>query len=250
MPRRGRSPRACCRAAEVVLGVQRAVQGGPAVVDLADPVPVGQPDVAVEADVGGLVADGGQRLALEPGRAGRDQEHGHALVLGQRRVGPGDQEDVRGVLDVGGEDLLPVDDPLITVADRPGLGVGDVGPAVRLGIALGEPDRALGHTGLQLVAQPRVPVLLDRRPAPGWSSPSMTSRRQFGLEDLDAHIVQLGAAVFLPPARPQPALGAQREVKPLVVGGGPLAHAPLPPRGSGAHPGTLAPPRRTPADLR
>ena len=123
--------------AEVVLGVQRAVQGGPAVVDLPDAVPVGEPDVAVVADVGRLVADGGQRLALEPGRAGRHQEHGQALVLGQRRVGPGDQEDVRGVLGVGGEDLLPVDDPLVAVTDRPGLGRGDVRPAVRLGVAEG-----------------------------------------------------------------------------------------------------------------
>jgi hypothetical protein len=47
---------------------------------------------------------------------------------------------------------------------------------------------------------------------------------QFGLEDLGAYVVQVRAAVFFPPAWPQPALGAQSEVKTLIEGRGPLAH--------------------------
>ena len=202
---------------DVMLDVQRAVQCGPAVVDLTDAVPVREPDVAVVADVGRLVADGGQRLALEPGRAGRHQEHGQALVLGQRRVGPGDQEHVLRVLGVGGEDLLPVDDPLVTVTHRPGLGPGDVRPAVRLGVAQAEPDLSAGDLRLQLITQPRVRVRLDRRPRQLFAH---LGRRvppgQFGLEDLDGHVVQFRAAVFLPPPRHQPALGAQSQDQALV----------------------------------
>ena len=236
---------------DVVLDVQRAVQGGPAVVDLPDAVPVRQPDVAVVADVGRLVADGGQRLPLEARRAGRHQEHGQALVLGQRRVGPGDQEHVLRVLGVGGEDLLPVDDPLVAVADRPGLRPGDVRPAVRLGVAQAETDLSAGHLRLQLITQPRVRVRVDRWPR---QLLAHLGRRvppgQFVLEDLDAHVVQFRAAVFLRPSRHQPALGAQGQDQALVEVFG-LARGPRrTPRGSGAHRGTPGPPRRTPAEPR
>ena len=51
--------------------------------------------------------------------------------------------------------------------------------------------------------------------------PSTQNRRvpvtQLGLEDPDAHVVQVRAAVFLAPPRLQPALGAQGEVEPLVI---------------------------------
>ena len=91
-----------------------------------------------------------------PGVLSRHQEEGQALVLGQGRVGPGEQEDMRGVLGVGGEDLLPVDDPLVAVADRPGLCPGDVRPAVRLGVAEADPGRL-----------PWPPAASARRAAPG-----------------------------------------------------------------------------------
>ena len=215
------------RAVEVVLGVQRAVQRGPAVVDLADAVPVGDADIAVVGDVGARVHHVGQRLAVESRGAERHQEEGQALVLGQGRVGPGEQEDMGGELGVGGEDLLPVDDPLVAVADRPGLGPGDVGPAVRLGVADADPGRSAGDPGLQLVADPRIPVGLDGGPDQLGEADHAHRRvpvTQLALEDLDAHVVQSRAAVFLPPARPQPALGAHGELKALIVGRVPLPH--------------------------
>ena len=210
--------------ADVVLGVQRAVQDGPAAVDLAHAVPVGDADVAVVDDVGPLVADRGQRLDFDPGALQRAEEHGQALVFGQVRIGAGDQEGVLGVLGVGGEDLLPVDDPFVAVADRPGLGPGDVRSAVRLGVAQRQPGRSPGHPRRQFRQQPRFGGRLDGRPdqpgrgqhaepvRPGQLVPAI----QFVLEDRDAYVVELRAAVFAPPPRHQPAPGPQGEVEGFV----------------------------------
>ena len=211
--------------ADAVLGVQRAVQDRPAVVDLAEPVPVGDADIGVVGEVGPLVADGGQRLDLDAWGVHGDQEHGQALVLGQGRVGPGDQEDVRGVLGAGGEDLLPVDDPFVAVAHGPGLGVGDVGPAVGLGVAQDEPGGSVGHLGLEFRLEVRYSVGIDGRPdqvvrAPGHGRVPLA---QLGLKNPDADVVELGAAVFFLPPRLQPALGAQGQPEALVEVVGPLA---------------------------
>ena len=211
--------------ADAVLGVQRAVQDRPAVVDLAQSVPVGDADIAVVGDVGPLVTDGGQRLDLDARGVHGDEEHGQALVLGQGRVGPGDEEDVRAVLGAGGEDLLPVDDPLLTVTHGPGLGVGDVGPAVGLGVAQDEPGGSVGHLGLEFRLQVRHCVGIDGRPdqVVRTAGHRGVPLAQLRLQNPDADIVQFGAAVFFLPPRLQPALGPQGQPEPLVEVVGPLA---------------------------
>src|SRR6201991_2704013 len=47
-----------------------------------------------------------------------DDENRNALVLHRFRIGATGQPDVVGVVTTGGEDLLPVDDVLATMADR------------------------------------------------------------------------------------------------------------------------------------
>ena len=207
--------------ADVVLGVQRAVQDGPAVVDLAHAVPVRDADVAVVDDVGPFVADGGQRLDLDPRGVQRDQEHGQAQVFRQVRVGPGDQERVLGVLGVGGEDLLPVDDPFVAVTDRPRPGPGDVRPAVRLGVAQRHLGCSAGDPLPQFLPQPGFRERLDGRPdqlgrgqhaqpvRPG----QFVSAVQFVFQDPGAHVIEFRAAVFAPPLLHQPAPGAEGQVQ-------------------------------------
>jgi hypothetical protein len=145
-------------------------------------------------------------------------------VLGQRRVGPGDQEDVGPVLGAGGEDLGPVDDPLVAVTLGAGLGVGDVGPAVRLGVAQDEPGAPSATLGLSSALRSGTPGVNGRPDevvgAPGHRGVPLA---QLALQDPDADIVQPGAAVFLAPARLQPALGAQGQPEAQIEVVGPLA---------------------------
>ena len=63
------------------------------------------------------------------------EEVGDAGVLGRVGVGAGQQEDVVGVLGLGGPHLLAVDDPLVAVELGPRLEAGQVDP----GVGLAEP---------------------------------------------------------------------------------------------------------------
>ena len=58
-------------------------------------------------------------------------------------IGAGEQEDVVGVLRLGGPDLLPVDDPLVAVELGPGLERGEVAAGIRLGEPLAPGDGAV-----------------------------------------------------------------------------------------------------------
>ena len=70
---------------------------------------------------------------LHAGGVGRHQEHRHALVGADVGVGHRHDDEERGRLGVGGEELPPVDDPLVAVLDRPGLEQRRVGAGVGLG---------------------------------------------------------------------------------------------------------------------
>ena len=61
---------------------------------------------------------GDDRRPTESRIGGVDDEDRDALVLGGVLVGADRQPDVVGVVPAGGEDLLPVDHVVITVADR------------------------------------------------------------------------------------------------------------------------------------
>ena len=73
----------------------------------------------------------------------RDEQVRDAGVLRRVGVGAGQQEDVVGVLRLGGPDLLAVDDPLVAVELGPGLEAGQVGAGVGLAEALAPGDLAL-----------------------------------------------------------------------------------------------------------
>ena len=81
-----------------------------------------------------------------PGVAGIlrvDDQDRNALVLRGFRIGAARQPDVVGVVAAGGEDLLPVDDVLVAVANRGGAQRRQVGARLRLGVA----DREVHLTG-------------------------------------------------------------------------------------------------------
>ena len=125
-----------------VLVVERVPQHGPAAVDLTDAVPVVDAHIAVVGDVGAVAVHGAQRLDLDTRRVQRNQEHGQALMFRRGRIGVGDQEDVGGVLRVGGEHLGAVDDPAVSVAHRTRLARRDVGSAFGLGVAQAQSESA------------------------------------------------------------------------------------------------------------
>ena len=85
---------------------------------------------------------------LDTGLLHRDEQVRDAGVLGRVGVGAGQQEDVVGVLGLGGPHLLAVDDPLVAVELGPGLQAGQVRSGVGLAEALAprrsSPLRMLG----------------------------------------------------------------------------------------------------------
>src|ERR1019366_5944977 len=91
--------------------------------------------------------------ALEPRRAGRHQERGDAL--GTRPAGPGEEEADVGPGAVRDEDLLAIDDVVVTVAH----GLGPEVPGIRPGVGLGQPETAQRLTRGDL-AQPVLLLLL------------------------------------------------------------------------------------------
>ncbi len=124
------------------LVVELAGDEAPALVPLPDEGGARHPDVVVVRGGRGHPADGDQRGAGEPRRRGGHEEDRDALVLGGVGVGPGGQPDVVGLVGAAGEDLVAVDDPLVTVEHGPGAQRGEVGARTRLGVADGEVDLA------------------------------------------------------------------------------------------------------------
>ena len=125
---------------------QRREGDVPAVVDVAEAVRVGHPDVGeedlVEAGPAGHLA---QRADLDARRPHVDDEAGEALVLGQVGVGAGDDLADVAVLGTRRPHLLPVEDPLLAVALGAGLQAGEVAPGARLGEQLAADDVAAVH---------------------------------------------------------------------------------------------------------
>ena len=115
----------------------------------------GNAHVRVEGRVGALLLEGVDRVDLEARVVGRHDEQGDALVLGDVGVGAGQQQDVGGEISAAGEHLLAVDDPVVAVAHRPGLGGENVGARGRLAVAERGDDLAGGqarqHRLLQVV---------------------------------------------------------------------------------------------------
>ena len=91
--------------------------------------------------------------ALEPRRARRHQERGD--TLGARPAGAGEEEADVGPGAVRDEDLLAVDDVVVTVAH----GLGPEVPGIRPGVGLGQPEAAKRLTRGDL-AQPVLLLLL------------------------------------------------------------------------------------------
>ena len=122
------------------LADQMAGHHDPAAVRLAEDVVTVGPNIVVEHLVGSHapVAEGVQSPAVDPGRPGIDQEHGDTAVLLGLRVGANGHHGQPGVAHARGEDLLPVDEVVVSVDDGPGLDRGRVGPRVRLGHPYGE----------------------------------------------------------------------------------------------------------------
>ena len=92
-------------------------------------VHVGEEDLVEFCFTGDLV----QGPHLDTGAFHVDQERGDALVLGHIGIGPGQQEPEPGQVGQRRPDLLPVEDPLITVGNGPGREARHIGP--RAGLA-------------------------------------------------------------------------------------------------------------------
>ena len=90
-------------------------------------------DEGVEALVEGLPVETDVPLDVDARCRGRNQEHRHALVGADVRIGHGHHDEERGGLGVRGEVLPSVDHPFVAVLDRPGLEHGRIGAGVRLG---------------------------------------------------------------------------------------------------------------------
>ena len=130
----------------------------PALADGAERAAVGEADVGEEHLVElGVARHLAQRAHLDAGRLHVDDEGGEAPVLGQRRDRCGRRAGPkRARVAQRGPHLLPVDDPLVAVADGPGREPGEVGAGARLGEQLA-PDLLAGEE------RPQVALLAARR---------------------------------------------------------------------------------------
>ncbi len=112
---------------------------GPALIEIADPVPVRDGDVVEEvlAELGGVVdlPDGADR---EPGGVARHREPGESAVLGDVPVCSGQAQSPVGEVRVGAPDLLTVEDPLVAVLGGRSPGPGEVRTRRRLGEELAD----------------------------------------------------------------------------------------------------------------
>ena len=124
----------------VLLVEHPAGADGPALVDLADAVGVGDAHVGHELLAELLRAvDHLDAVQLDARLVDLDDEHAEAAVLGHVPVGAEQAQAVVGEPRAGRPDLRAVDDPLVAVAHRGGERGGDVGTTARLGEEL-HPD--------------------------------------------------------------------------------------------------------------
>ena len=90
---------------------------------------LGEENLVEAAPTGDLA----QRTHLDARLCHVDDEHGQALVLGQRGVGSGDDDAVVAVVGARGPHLLALEDPFVAVPGRPGGQSGNVGAGARFG---------------------------------------------------------------------------------------------------------------------
>src|SRR5262249_3789007 len=196
-----------------VLELEGGGEHGPTPAHVAHPGAVRYADAVVGRDVGAFAT---QRLHLghgEAGRVDRHQEHGEALVFLRRLgVAAGEEEDVVGHLGERREHLLPVDDPLVAVAARPGAGRRHVRAGV--GFAVAERDEQLAPRERPEDGR----LLLRRAPDPQRGChqhrrPDAVHRRlgpaQLLAQDGLLEHVEAGATFLLGPAGRHPAAGAE-----------------------------------------
>ena len=96
---------------------QRGERHVPAVIDRAEPLRVGNPDVG-EIDLIEIRTPAGllDRPHLDSRTFHVEKEHGETLVLRHIGIGAGQKDTIVGIMRAGGPDLLAVDDPLVAVA--------------------------------------------------------------------------------------------------------------------------------------
>ncbi len=113
---------------------QRGLGDPPAFADVAQAQAVRDPHVSEEDLVElGLTGELAQWPHLDAGCLHVAEEVRHAAVLGHVRVGPGHQDRPGRLVGQRGPHLLAVDDPGVTVADRTGAHVGEVGSRAGFG---------------------------------------------------------------------------------------------------------------------
>ena len=157
---------------------------------------------------------------LDPVLLHGDQEVRDALVLAGVGVGAGQQEDVVGVLGLGGPHLLAVDDPLVAVQLGLGLERGEIRAGLRFGEALAPGDLALEDLGQELLLLLLGPPLQDGRSDQGVAE-EVGSHGGAGPGELlvEHHVLQgreALAAVLLRPGRADPAAVVEL-LHPLLV---------------------------------
>src|SRR5581483_2371799 len=183
----------------------------PAAVHLPDEGVGRHADVLVVGRVRAHVAHRRERRDLVAGRARADDEHRDALVLRGIGVRPRGKPDVVVELRLAGEELAPVDDPMIAVADGARPERGEVRARRRLGVADREVTLAAedGRKVLRLLL--RAAVLHDRG---GDGIDRQHRQHDAGARRLveEDELLDRGAplaAVLLWPADAEPAVGAQ-----------------------------------------
>ena len=193
----------------------------PAVVDTADDVLLraanvgeehlvellGAVDLPYRPDLDSLLPHGHQQVR-DPG------------VLGHVGVGPGQQEDVVGVLGLGGPDLLAVDDPLVSVELGPRLERGQVGAGIRLAETLAPGDLPLEDPRdellLLLLGAPLQQRWPDERVAEEVGAQRRPCTRELLVEDYLLQEREAFASVLRRPAGADPA-AAEELRRPLLV---------------------------------
>ena len=136
-------------------------------------------------------------------------------------VGADQQEDPVGVHRQRGPDLLAVDDVVVAVQHRLGPQRGEVGAGVGLGIALA-PDMLAGQDLRQEALLLRLGAVLDQQRAEHDDAVVVGAGDAVALVFLGEDDLlgrrQAEPAIFLRPARAEPALLGQRHVPGLVLG--------------------------------
>ena len=149
------------------LGVQRIEQMVEALADGADHVLIRHLQVLDEDLVGvhrraSELVDQAHRHR-RPVQIGEEERHALEGLLRITVAGPGQQQDLVGVLRVGGPDLAPVDDPPVLALDRARLDPRGVGAGIGLGHAERHHDVARRDPGEVLLLHLGRAVLDDRR---------------------------------------------------------------------------------------